>query len=81
MRYGIMLQLIVGTALILTGAAMFFAWLQNRPQTADVGVLPSFSLHLHQAKSTRIINVRLLRNESTISVISPNPPAPDCLIS
>ncbi|MGF1516268.1 MAG: hypothetical protein ACFCVB_00480 [Nodosilinea sp.] len=26
-----MLQLVVATTLILTGAAAFFAWLQNRP--------------------------------------------------
>ncbi len=31
MRYSIMLQLVVATTLILTGAAAFFAWLQNRP--------------------------------------------------
>lgn len=31
MRYSIMLQLVVATTLVLTGAAAFFAWLQNRP--------------------------------------------------
>jgi hypothetical protein len=31
MRYTIMLQIIVGTTLILVGAAAFFAWLQVRP--------------------------------------------------
>ncbi len=31
MRYSIMLQLVVATTLVLTGAAASFAWLQNRP--------------------------------------------------
>ncbi|HZG37874.1 MAG TPA: hypothetical protein VEZ50_04260 [Nodosilinea sp.] len=36
MRYSIMLQLVVATTLVLTGAAAFFAWLQNRPTEADM---------------------------------------------
>ncbi len=32
MRYSIMLQIVVGTTLILVGAGAYFAWLQNRPQ-------------------------------------------------
>jgi hypothetical protein len=35
MRYSIMLQLVVATTLVLTGAAAFFAWLQNRPVEAE----------------------------------------------
>lgn len=31
MRYSIMLQIVVGTTLILVGAAAFFGWLQTRP--------------------------------------------------
>lgn len=35
MRYSIMLQLVVATTLVLTSAAAFFAWLQNRPTAVD----------------------------------------------
>ncbi|MEA5452620.1 hypothetical protein VB780_28870 [Leptolyngbya sp. CCNP1308] len=35
MRYSIMLQLVVATTLVLTSAAAFFAWLQNRPIEID----------------------------------------------
>lgn len=31
MRYSIMLQIVVGTTLILVGAGAFFGWLQTRP--------------------------------------------------
>ncbi|MFQ4137258.1 hypothetical protein PGN35_013155 [Nodosilinea sp. PGN35] len=44
MRYSIMLQLVVATTLVLTGAAAFFAWLQNRPvelDTSQVVVTPT----------------------------------------
>lgn len=41
MRYSIMLQIVVGTTLILIGAAAFFGWLQTRPyetlQTREQG--------------------------------------------
>lgn len=35
MRYGIMLQLVAATTLVLTSTAAFFAWLQNRPAEID----------------------------------------------
>jgi hypothetical protein len=35
MRYSIMLQIVVGTTVLLVGAAAFFAWLQVRPVEAD----------------------------------------------
>jgi hypothetical protein len=43
MRYSIMLQIVVGTTLILVGAGAFFGWLQTRPteepSTAHAGTL------------------------------------------
>ncbi|WP_179228325.1 hypothetical protein [Leptolyngbya ohadii] len=30
MRYSIMLQIVVGTTVVLVGAAALFAWIQNR---------------------------------------------------
>lgn len=35
MRYSIMLQLVVGTTLILVGAAALFAWIQTRPAATE----------------------------------------------
>ncbi|MBD2258785.1 hypothetical protein [Pseudanabaena sp. FACHB-2040] len=35
MRYSIMLQLVTLTTLFLLGAAAVFAWVQNRPTTAE----------------------------------------------
>jgi hypothetical protein len=36
MRYSIMLQLVVGTTLILLGSAALFAWIQNRIEPVDL---------------------------------------------
>ncbi|HEY9761854.1 MAG TPA: hypothetical protein V6D07_04975 [Trichocoleus sp.] len=37
MRYSIMLQLAALTTLFLLGAAVLFAWVQNRPRAPEVG--------------------------------------------
>ncbi|WOD39481.1 hypothetical protein [Nodosilinea sp. E11] len=50
MRYSIMLQLVVATTLVLTSAAAFFAWLQNRPteiETAQVTATHVLNPHVH----------------------------------
>jgi hypothetical protein len=42
MRYSIMLQIVVGSTLILVVAAAFFGWLQTRPVAPQRGpALPS----------------------------------------
>ena len=40
MRYSIMLQIVVGTTLILVGAGAFFGRLQTRPVEGDLGGSP-----------------------------------------
>jgi len=48
MRYSIMLQLVVATTLVLTGAAAFFAWLQNRPTEIETSqVVAAFTVEPH----------------------------------
>jgi len=43
MRYNIMLQLVVGTTLILLSSAALFAWIQTRPEPVEMNQKPRFA--------------------------------------